>query len=347
MITKNLHIKLTGDDHQYSLRKSHKKIVPRVGGIGIFLGIFIASLARDGIEKDIASNLTIGMLFCFLPIFLVALAEDISKKISVLFRFLICLITANAATFILEISIVRTDLIFVDYLLTSSYFSLIFTTFAIAGLVNSYNLIDGLNGLSSFCAGLALLAIAYLSYKLNNFEVLYITCLILSTLFGFLLFNFPKGLIFLGDSGAYLIGFLLAIISIYLSSKYDEISPWFFILINAYPITDTIFSILRRQFRRRSKSIMSADGNHMHTILYRRWFSSNSLKSIFSGNSIASIFVLPLPVMGVILGLLFWRNSFILITSYILFCISYLYMYKSLIKFRTPSLIKKLMIVMK
>ena len=96
--------------------------------------------------------------------------------------------------------------------------------------------------------------------------------------------TFLRGKIFLGDSGAYIIGFLLAILSILTVKRNPEISPWFPIAVLAYPIFETLFSIYRRKFIQK-KSPLKNDGLHLHTLIYRR---------ITKGNPKTSLYIWPL-----------------------------------------------------
>ncbi len=340
--TEAKHIALTGDHVQSQQPKLHKKSVPRIGGIGIYVALLTAAFSRKIFVNDDSANIILESLLFFLPIFFVGLAEDLIKNLSTVFRLSACLITSIITAHVVDVAIIRSDFFLLDNLLSIYCFSLIFTGIAITGLTNSYNLIDGLNGLSSLTSIMTLTALGYVSYKLNSFEILLFTCIVMGAILGFLFFNFPKGLIFLGDNGAYLIGFLISIICIALSKKHQEISPWFFILINAYPIADTLFSIYRRLFKLGCKSIMRADGAHLHTLLYRRCFSSENVDFRLSGNATASIFILPLPTSAILVALIFWQNKIILLASCLIFFITYIYVYMTLVKFRTPYFFKLL-----
>ena len=90
---------------------------------------------------------------------------------------------------------------------------------------------------------MALVSLCILAHRFGDNEILLICICVVAAILGFLFFNYPKGLIFLGDGGAYLIGFLVALLTIVLLSKNSEISPWVAILINIYPITETVFTI--------------------------------------------------------------------------------------------------------
>ncbi len=86
------------------------------------------------------------------------------------------------------------------------------------------------------------------------------------------MYNYPRGLVFLGDGGAYLIGFWVASLSVLLVYRHQEISPSFALLINIYPIIETLFSIYRRRIHQ-GKCPGQADRLHFHTLIYRRLLS--------------------------------------------------------------------------
>jgi UDP-N-acetylmuramyl pentapeptide phosphotransferase/UDP-N-acetylglucosamine-1-phosphate transferase len=130
-----------------------------------------------------------------------------------------------------------------DLLFGIPSFGFIFTVFAITGLTNAYNIIDGLNGLASMVGVITLLALGYISYETGDRSLLYLSGAMIAAILGFFIWNYPKGSIFLGDGGAYLIGFWIASLSVLIVSRHQEISPWFAVLANIYPIVETIFTI--------------------------------------------------------------------------------------------------------
>ena len=166
----------------------------------------------------------------------------------------------------------------------------LFTIFAVLGVTNAYNIIDGFHGLSSMIGMMTLLALGLVSLEVQDSQIAFLSFSMLAATLGFFIFNFPKGLIFLGDGGAYLIGFWIAVLSVMICSNHQEISPWFALLVNAYPICETIFSIYRRKLQKR-KNAGHPDGIHLHSRIFRRilknkkqlndhdWFSANAKTS--------------------------------------------------------------------
>ena len=212
------------------------------------------------------------------------------KKIGVKTRLIFTAIAAAMAANYLDAQITSLDIPGIDYVLTIPGVAIIFTVFAITGLANAYNIIDGFNGLSSMVGIITLMGLAYVSFVVGD-PLLTLLCLVMTgAILGFFVWNYPRGLIFLGDGGAYLIGFWVAIISALLVARHSNISPWFALMINAYPIMETLFTIYRRKIHQ-GKSPGLPDGIHFHTLIYRRilnpvcpgkkddWFTANAKTS--------------------------------------------------------------------
>ena len=155
----------------------------------------------------------------------------------------------------------------------------IFSLFAIVGMMNAVNIIDGFNGLASGIILLILLSFAITSYGQGNIEILNVILITAGSTFAFFIVNFPKGKIFLGDGGAYLLGFIVAIIGIFLASKYESVSPWYILSLFIYPVWEVLFSILRKLSL--GHSPMQPDAYHLHMLIYRQITHNNPLTALF------------------------------------------------------------------
>jgi UDP-GlcNAc:undecaprenyl-phosphate/decaprenyl-phosphate GlcNAc-1-phosphate transferase len=338
---RHLHEKLSSDHDFSGPQKFHTQIVPRIGGIGIFLALLITSLVAFlvfGLDRGL---LLIQLLICALPTFLAGLLEDLTKKIGVKTRLISTLVSASLVCYFLNIWITSIQTPGIDWLLSIGIISAMFTLISITGLANAYNIIDGFNGLASMVAMISLLAIGYVAFKVND-PVLASTCLIvLGAIGGFFTWNYPKGLIFLGDGGAYLTGFLIACLSILLVQRNLNVSPWFALLVNAYPIFETLFTIWRRKVHQ-GKNPGLPDGAHFHSLIYRRiirWAEvkdSNETAS-YAKNAKTSPYLWLLSSLAVFPAIIWWQSTWILQCFAFLFCISYLWAYNAMVKFRTPS----------
>ena len=155
---------------------------------------------------------------------------------------------------------------------------------------------------------------------------------------GFLLVNYPRGRIFLGDGGAYLVGLVLAELSVILVQRNSEVSPWFPAVLLAYPVWETLFSAYRRKLHGRSPS--HADALHLHSLVYRRvvrWkgYAGQPADQV-TRNSLASLLLWVLPAMCLILAFAWWNRSIALQAAGIGYMIGYVVIYRRLTRFRIP-----------
>jgi len=280
----------------------HDKPTPRAGGIGILSGILLL--------------LTIPFGLKFLPSILLAfisgIFEDFHNSLSPKLRLLLQLLAAISAVILTNSVVTYLGLnISIPY-----WLGVIFSVFAIVGMMNAINIIDGFNGLASGTILLILTSFAFIASHHNNNDILSIIFITSGTTMGFFILNFPKGKIFLGDGGAYLLGFIVAIIGIYLASTYEDISPWYIIAIFIYPVWEVLFSIGRRVLF--GRSALQADANHLHTLIY---------KHITKNNPLTTLFVLSVILPFMAIATLYHNHSItnILVSCSFIFCYCLLY----------------------
>jgi len=285
----------------------HIKNTPRAGGIGILMGMLLIVIFPLGLK----------FIFSIFIAFLSGIFEDFHNSLTPQFRLILQLFAALSAVFF-------TDAV-VTYLglgITMPYWvGAIFSIFAIIGMMNAINIIDGFNGLASGVILLILISFALVGYQQHDNNILSIIFITIGSTLGFFLLNFPKGKIFLGDGGAYLLGFTVAIIGIYLASNYENVSPWYIIAIFIYPVWEVVFSIGRRILL--GHSALQADANHLHTLVY---------KHITHNNPLTTLLILSMILPFMVTATLYHNHSItnILITfSFIFFyCFLYYILYK-------------------
>ena len=318
-------------------QKFHVNSVPRVGGIGIALGVCLSFGINTKCALNQACEYT--LLFCAAPVFAIGLAEDLSKNVSVKIRLFFTAIGSLMAAILLGAQIPRLDIMGIDYLLTFPIPSILLTIIAITGTANAYNIIDGFNGLSSMVAILTLLALGYVSIIFGDSLLISLSFTMASAILGFFIWNYPRGLIFLGDGGAYLIGFWIATLSVLIVTRHAEVSPWFALLINGYPILETLFTIYRRKIHQ-GKSLGQPDGIHFHSLIFRRILNSKVIKNEnewFSANAKTSPYLWILTSLSIVPAILFWQNTATLIAFFLLFTLTYVWIYGRIVSFRTPK----------
>lgn len=248
-------------DGTSGVQKVHLVPTPRIGGVAILAGLVAAYAAANGATSDLLG----GVLLAGLPAFIFGLAEDITKRVSVRTRLLATMASGVCAFLITGARVTHADVPGIDALLAYTSVSVVFTAFAVAGVANAVNIIDGFNGLSSGTAVICLVALGIIANGCGDAELARVCFIVCSVTVGFFLVNFPFGKLFLGDGGAYLLGFLLAWLAVLLAYRNPSVSVWAPLLTVGYPIFETLFTILRR-VRTRSHPGMP-DSQHLHSLV--------------------------------------------------------------------------------
>lgn len=253
-------------------RKQQRDPVPRIGGLGIFLGIF-ASLFFLLINKNL--NLALGnleiLLLLSIGFFLIGFIDDL-LNISPWPRLIIQISLSSIAWF-QNIRIESIDLSYLnigsDFILLPTLFSYIFTIVWIVGLTNAINWIDGLDGLAIGVCLIGVTGLIIINFKLKQFDTLFILLPLAGSCVSFLKFNFYPARVLMGDGGSYLLGFLLAFVSIISTTRYPlEDSETFAtaiylpIILFSIPIFDMLIVIISRILDGRSPFF--PDKKHLH-----------------------------------------------------------------------------------
>ncbi len=208
------------------------------------------------------------MMFA-LPLFVIGFAEDCTQAIRPAIRLLVAVAAVIWMGIEADVLISQTDIAMIDAVLENKILAIAFTAFAIAGFSHALNIIDGLNGLASGIGVVLFSGIAWLANTAGDTLVVDLALAGVFALLGFGLLNFPRGRLFMGDGGAYFIGFWLAACATLLAMK-PTISAWQMLAICAYPVIETLVSMGRRMAHHRP--VAAPDRLHLHTLMYRRTF---------------------------------------------------------------------------
>lgn len=335
----HLHGRMTGDHDLVGVQKFHARIAPRVGGVAVIAGIFFGLTTRAWVDLEVLQSGMI-LLAAATPAFFTGLMEDLTKSVSVRTRLAATFFSAALAGYFLSAWIVNVQIIGLDYLLNIYWVSVLFTCFAVAGLSNAFNIIDGYNGLASGVALIILGALSYLGFVVHDYLIMAACFAGIGSILGFLVWNYPRGLLFLGDGGAYLLGFWIGEISILLVTRNPQVSKWFPVLICIYPIFETLFTVYRRLVLKKS-SAGQPDAVHLHQIIFRRivrWATGSVDEVLLTQrNSFTSPYLWILCAMSVVPAILFWQNHWILKFFVFIFSLSYVWIYWSIVKFKIPK----------
>jgi len=333
------HGHLSGDMDMSGPQKFHARPVPRVGGIGIVVALFGALLVLWWVRGS-DGYVGLALIACAAPTFLAGLAEDLTKRQSPRRRLFFTAISAALASLALGAVIRRTDIPGLDWIVSFGVLAVPVTIFTVAGIANAVNIIDGFNGLASMCVVMMLAAITYVAFQAQDPLIAMCALAGLGAVMGFFVWNFPAGLIFLGDGGAYFLGYYVAELSILLLHRNPQVSPLFPLLMCIYPVFETVFSIYRRKFVR-GRAVGMPDGVHLHSLIYRRvmrWAVGNrTAKHLTRRNSMTSPYLWSLCMLAVVPSVLFWDNSAALGVFIVLFGGIYVFFYASIVRFKTPD----------
>lgn len=310
--TGHLHAHWTADFEDSGVQKHHEGSPPRVAGLALGLGLLVglALLWKDGTP---AASVTAVLLFklcaCSVPVALLGLLEDTTKSVAPRWRMMGAALSALAGIWLLGAVVPSVGIGALDPLFQWAPLAVLLTVLAVSGFTNAMNIIDGVNGLAG---GLALLMLAATAYAANLVQdtPIFELCLLLAVVtLGFLLVNFPRGAIFLGDGGAYFLGFALVQTWILLLVRNPgEVSPWFIVAVGFHPTMETLFSIVRRKLHPCKRDATAPDRLHLHTLVYRRM--SSLLKArlpwaeAWVANALSGVSVVLIAVQPVALALL-------------------------------------------
>lgn len=240
-------------------RRIHKKPIPLLGGIAIYIAFIITMLLKQGS----LANDEIGIMIGATIIVIGGLIDDL-KDISPLKKLLFQVVAAAVLiSFKIEIAVITNPFPSHDTFVNLGWLSIPITIIWVVGITNAINLIDGVDGLAAGVAFISSVTIFIIAILNGRGEAAVLTVILSGAILGFLPYNFNPASIFMGDTGAQLLGFLLAAISlkgaIKSATAFAIAVP---ILAFGLPIYDTLFAMIRRKLN--GKPIMQADRGHLH-----------------------------------------------------------------------------------
>lgn len=315
-------------DGKHGVQKVHTSPTPRIGGLAMFVGLWVAVAL---VPAEVRA-LVLPMAWASIPAFAFGLIEDLTKRIGPTERLLATLVSGVLAWALTGISLQHIGVWGVDSLLRVLPISVAFTAFGIAGIANAMNIVDGLNGLASGIALISLSALGLIAYGAGD-PLMAKACLSLAGIvLGFALVNFPWGKIFMGDGGAYLLGFVLGWLAVLVSVRNPTVSPWACLLACGHLILEVAFSMLRRIRRRQHPG--HPDRLHLHSLIKSRF-----ARKRFQGlpmvlrNSAASPFVWAVAAVPSSLAVVFAQSTPALLGSLAFSALVYRCIYCQLIAF--------------
>ena len=302
-------------DHGRGPQRIHDGHTPRVGGVAVFIGCCVIFLFLS------PPSLGASMLLCVLPVFLIGVAEDLTNRVSALVRLLISILTAVFFVSGMGVVITDTGLQAFDTFLQIQLLAVLLSICAITAHSHAINIIDGLNGLAAGSSAMALAAVTILAGFHGDSDLCFLALGFLAPTVGFLLLNYPRGLLFLGDGGAYFLGAVVAVLVIILPTRNPEVSSFASLLIVSYPIYETIRSYVRRSFSRTLTS-MQPDDRHLHSRVFKL-VSSKVKGPAYVRNALASAFILLFSLMSCGAAVIYHGRVDVLMVALVLKIIAY------------------------
>jgi UDP-GlcNAc:undecaprenyl-phosphate/decaprenyl-phosphate GlcNAc-1-phosphate transferase len=300
-------------------QKIHKENITRFGGISIYFTILLIGIINF-FDISLTENTYFLLIVASSPVFLCGFLEDITQSISPKKRLLGSLLSAILFIIIFQKFVSKVGINQIDFLLKYQLISIFFTLLCVTFLIQAFNIIDGLNGLSLSTCILSLLTVSVISYYNENFEIFSFSLSMIFVLVGVLIFNFPHAKIFIGDGGAYLIGFILASILIIFINNIN-VSSFVVLQIIIYPSYELIRSIIRRRFFEK-RSVSEPDLKHLHSILYLYFLTIKS-KGKLNSNILSSCLIILIQVLNCAYIIYFFNEEKIIIFGIVTFCIIY------------------------
>ncbi len=326
-------------DHDLdSVQKMHSRPVPRIGGLAVFISVSIGTALIAA--RDVDNALRIGLLCaCAVPAFAGGLAEDLTKRITPWGRMACMAVSSGLAFWSMDLVIPRVDVAWLEPLIAWKPFAIALTLMALLAVTNAINIIDGFNGLAGVVCSIMLLALCYVALKVGDAMVLSASLVLAGSIIGFLVWNYPRGHILLGDGGAYFIGFMLGALSILIVARNPTVSAWFPVLLMAYPLVEIAFSVYRRRVLRGTDPHLP-DAAHLHQLIFRRvvrWavgVSDPDARTV--RNALTAPYLWVLSSLTVAPAAMWYDRTPILVSLFVVFCFTYVWLYFRIVRLKVP-----------
>lgn len=242
-------------------RKVHHGLIPRLGGLAIFIGYIVSIVYRFYDAHGILAHNVFGLVLGSTILVAVGIWDDV-KQIDPKTK-LMGQIIAAAVLVAYGIRVNFLNIPFLNGPLYLEYWSVPLTIFWIVGFTNIVNLIDGLDGLAAGISLIAAVAIAVVTYSMGQYDLTCITLALAGSALAFLRYNFNPAKIFMGDTGSMLLGYSLAAICVMGAVKTAAVAALVVpVIVLGLPILDTLFAIIRRKIS--GRPIFKPDKSHVH-----------------------------------------------------------------------------------
>ena len=309
------------DDQLEKPQAFHVVPVSTSGGIGLFFSFLILCLYLFFMKQIIYYEY---LSFCTL-FFILGLSDDLKLNVRPKFRLILMVVFLITLVILNKFYLENTGIGFLNRFLEIDIFALFFVCLCFLFIINGSNLIDGYNGLLSIHTLIILINLFFVNYFSGNNDLAFFLFCIILIIAVFLKYNFPIATLFLGNSGAYFLGTVIAISVIKTSIANPLISPFYFCILLFYLFFEVFFSFTRK-ITVKNSSPLFPDKEHLHMLLYKIFLKKNNDK--LKSNYYVSI-VINLIYLILIIPAIFMMNNGIFCKYYsIIFFLIYLFSYK-------------------
>jgi UDP-N-acetylmuramyl pentapeptide phosphotransferase/UDP-N-acetylglucosamine-1-phosphate transferase len=299
----------------------HHNSVPRTGGVAICAAVFVSAFFADYSLRVAYLNFVISMI----PIMVVAVYEDLIAPTRALVRMLAITTSTILAIMLLDFWLPRIGIPALNPYM-SGIFGIACTILIVSGVTNAFNIIDGLNGLCGGVAASAFVALFFVAVKVGFDSLADISMMFVISILTVLGFNFPKARLYFGDTGSYLFGFILSWFGIAILIHSTNVIELTFLMISAFPLTEMIFTILRRAWT--GQRVAEPDSDHFHHLVMGI-VSRSPIFACFAGwhNPIATVLILPFAILPMYYAVQNFDDRLMLSVGYLVYSSAYAILY--------------------
>ena len=340
VVTQRWHGQLSMDSAT-GVQKFHDRPTPRIGGIALMVGLVTSLPFLEGEAYGLFSLLLLCSVFAFWA----GLVEDVTKAVSPKNRLLAALVSGAAfvaaAGVLTPLAEPLVPVGAADWLHYGIFgLGAVGMVIGLAGTTNAVNIIDGFHGLAAGSLIIMSLTIAALAGFEGDQALAGISIVFAAGVAGFMMVNFPGGHLFFGDAGAYMAGFVVGALALLLAARTD-ISAFVAILVMAYPVYETLFSILRKS-RREGYSPSQPDGVHLHMLVSRRHarFIAYGLGHPEWKNPISGMMMWPFSLVASMMAIVAQGSNIGGMIGLVVFCLFYGRVYQ-VVSLQRPPLLQK------
>jgi len=325
---KTFNLEIFLDDNYNKIQSFHCKPALNIGGLIIVIFFFLSLLFfnyKSLLFLKSFDKLLINLFISILIIFFFSVLEDLKINFAPSYRLILLFLITSLLVVFNKLEIYSTQFYTLDNLIRNNYlFSVFFTSICILLIINGSNFIDGFNGLLAIQAIIITFIITIINFYFNNINLLILCYLFLIILCIFLFFNFPKSKIFFGNSGSYIVGFIISFLVLKTSqqTQYHKVYPFFFAILLYYLFFEVIFSFFRKLLYENRNPLLP-DKKHLHMLLYYK------LKSNPKNSLILNFYFF----ISIVPAFFFLRLPGFLKFYFILLLIGYICLYVKLLKY--------------